>query len=81
MTKGAVPGLLDVLPPTAAHADDGRLTVGGCAVARLQTIEDRAGREGDDLVAAHFSRLSGGFAGCDERRELHRAATLSRLDR
>ena len=33
MTKGAAPGLLDVLPPTAAHADDGRLTVGGCALA------------------------------------------------
>jgi diaminopimelate decarboxylase len=33
MTKGAAPGPLDVLPPTAAHADDGRLTVGGCALA------------------------------------------------
>jgi diaminopimelate decarboxylase len=35
MSTGATTGLLDVMPPAAGHADDGRLAVGGCALADL----------------------------------------------
>jgi diaminopimelate decarboxylase len=35
MAMGATTGLLDVMPPTAGYAQDGRLAVGGCALADL----------------------------------------------